>query len=180
MNPVDRLLRDEMNQLLDRIAATVPEGSLPAATARDPTLPARLDETEARLPPPRPTLLETEDRAARAVDLGASLGRVASRGRRVAPASRLDEPLEAGGADGALEPLEEHRLDPRAEPAGVAGVTAKRRAERAAHASSNRSRPLRNATGASAHAGAKRFGPQTLSSSSTRSWSVITGENGTD
>jgi O-methyltransferase involved in polyketide biosynthesis len=59
MNPVDRLLRDEMSQLLDRIAATVPEGSLAAATARYPTLRDRLDEAEARLTALRATLLET-------------------------------------------------------------------------------------------------------------------------
>src|SRR5207244_12892592 len=59
MNPVDRLLRDEMNQLLDRIAATVPEGSLAAATARYPTLRARLDEAEARLTALRATVVET-------------------------------------------------------------------------------------------------------------------------
>ncbi len=59
MNPVDRLLRDEMNQLLDRIAATVPEGSLATATAAHPTLRARLDETETRLTAIRATLLES-------------------------------------------------------------------------------------------------------------------------
>ncbi len=59
MNRVDRLLRDEMNELLDRIAATVPEGSLTAATDAHPTLRARLDETETRLTAIRATLLES-------------------------------------------------------------------------------------------------------------------------
>ncbi len=58
MNPMDRQLRDEMNRLLDRIATTVPDGSL-AATAAYPALRARLDETEARLAALRATLLET-------------------------------------------------------------------------------------------------------------------------
>jgi hypothetical protein len=59
MNPVDRLLRDEMNRLLDRIATTVPEGSLAAATAGHPSLRSGLDETEAQLAALRATLLET-------------------------------------------------------------------------------------------------------------------------
>jgi O-methyltransferase involved in polyketide biosynthesis len=59
MNPLDRLLHDEMAHLLDRIASTVPDGSLAAATVAHPTLRARLDETEARLTALRATLLET-------------------------------------------------------------------------------------------------------------------------
>jgi O-methyltransferase involved in polyketide biosynthesis len=59
MNALDRLLTDEINSLLERVAATVPEGSLAAATARHPTLRARLDETEARLAALRASLLET-------------------------------------------------------------------------------------------------------------------------
>jgi O-methyltransferase involved in polyketide biosynthesis len=59
MNPVDRLLWGEMDRLLDRIAATVPEGSLAAATAGPASLRSRLDETEARLAALRATLLET-------------------------------------------------------------------------------------------------------------------------
>ena len=58
MNPLDRLLRDELNDLLDRIATTVPAGSLTAASAGHPTLRARLDETEARLAAVRSTLIE--------------------------------------------------------------------------------------------------------------------------
>ena len=57
MNPLDWLLHDEMNRLLDRIATTVPGGSLAAATAAHPVLRARLDETEARLAALRATLL---------------------------------------------------------------------------------------------------------------------------
>ena len=58
MNPLDRLLGDEMNRLLDRIATTVPGGSLAAATAAHPVLRTRLDETEARLAALRASLLE--------------------------------------------------------------------------------------------------------------------------
>jgi hypothetical protein len=58
MNALDRLLRDEVNQLLDRIAAAVPGGSLGAVSATSPTLRARLDETDARLSALRGSLLE--------------------------------------------------------------------------------------------------------------------------
>ena len=59
MNPLDRLLREELSHLLDRIATTVPDGSLAAATAAHPMLRARLDEAEARLAALRATLIET-------------------------------------------------------------------------------------------------------------------------
>jgi hypothetical protein len=58
MNPLDRLLKDELNHLLDRIATSVPGGSLAHVTATTPALRARLDETEARLSVLRGTLLE--------------------------------------------------------------------------------------------------------------------------
>ena len=58
MNPLDRLLRNEVSHLLDRIATTVPGGSLAVATGAHPTLRSRLDATEARLSALRATLLE--------------------------------------------------------------------------------------------------------------------------
>lgn len=58
MNRLNRMLSDETNRLLDRIAATVPCGSLAAATAAHPALRARLDEAEARVTAIRATLLE--------------------------------------------------------------------------------------------------------------------------
>ncbi len=57
MNPLDRLLRDELNGLLERIAACVPEGSL-AAAVQHPSLRARIDETDARLCALRASMLE--------------------------------------------------------------------------------------------------------------------------
>ncbi len=58
VNSVDRLLRDELNGLLERIAASVPEGSLTAATAEHPSLRARIDEADARLCALRASMLE--------------------------------------------------------------------------------------------------------------------------
>jgi hypothetical protein len=58
MNPLNRLLGAELNDLLDRIATSLPAGSLAAASAAHPTLRARLDEAEARLSAVRATLLE--------------------------------------------------------------------------------------------------------------------------
>jgi hypothetical protein len=58
MNPLDRLLKDELSGLLERIAASAPEGSLAAATAQYPVLRARIDETDARLCALRASILE--------------------------------------------------------------------------------------------------------------------------
>jgi hypothetical protein len=58
MNPLDRILREELNGLLERIAGSVPEGSLAAATAHHPSLRARIDETDARLCALRASMLE--------------------------------------------------------------------------------------------------------------------------
>jgi hypothetical protein len=58
MNPLDRMLRDEVSGLLERIAASVPEGSLAAATGQYPSLRARIDETDARLSALRASMLE--------------------------------------------------------------------------------------------------------------------------
>src|SRR5207244_3759086 len=46
MNPVERVLYRELAELLDRLAASVPEGSLEHIRASSPTLKARLDEAE--------------------------------------------------------------------------------------------------------------------------------------
>ncbi len=49
MNPLDRLLRDEVSRCMERIAGTFPEGTLPLITAQHPSLRGRLDDVEARL-----------------------------------------------------------------------------------------------------------------------------------
>ena len=58
MNPLDHLLRDELNRLLDRIAASTRAGVAKASARQLPDLRARLDEAEARLADKRRALLE--------------------------------------------------------------------------------------------------------------------------
>ena len=58
MNPVERVLYRDLTELLDRLAASVPEGSLEHIRAGSPTLKARLDEAEANLAGVRSALLE--------------------------------------------------------------------------------------------------------------------------
>jgi hypothetical protein len=58
MNPMDQLLRDELNRLLDRIAATTRAGVAKASARHLPDLRIRLDEAEARLSAKRQVLLE--------------------------------------------------------------------------------------------------------------------------
>src|SRR3990172_2207839 len=52
MNPLDCLLRDELNRLLDRIAASTRAGVAKVSARQLPDLRARLDEAEAPPPPP--------------------------------------------------------------------------------------------------------------------------------
>jgi len=58
MNPMDQMLRDELNRLLDRIAATTRAGVATASARHLPDLRIRLDEAEARLSAKRQVLLE--------------------------------------------------------------------------------------------------------------------------
>lgn len=58
MNPMDHLLRDELNRLLDRIAASTRAGVAKASARHLPDLRIRLDEAEARLAAKRQVLLE--------------------------------------------------------------------------------------------------------------------------
>jgi len=59
MNPVERVLDDELARLLDRLAASVPGGSLGAVSAMFPGLRGRIDQVEAGLAILRGTLLES-------------------------------------------------------------------------------------------------------------------------
>lgn len=58
MNSMDRLLREELNHLLDRIAASTRAGVAKASARHLPDLRIRLDESEARLSAKRQLLLE--------------------------------------------------------------------------------------------------------------------------
>lgn len=58
MNPLDSLLRDDLNRLLDRIAASTKAGVAKVSASQLPDLRARLDEAETRLATKRQALLE--------------------------------------------------------------------------------------------------------------------------
>ena len=58
MNQLDCLLRDELNRLLDRIAASTKAGVAKVSASQLPDVRARLDEAEARLAAKRRALLE--------------------------------------------------------------------------------------------------------------------------
>ena len=66
MNSVDRVLYEELTHLMDRLATTVPAGSLSAAG--NPLLRTRLDEADAQLATARASLLEDYGRWRRALE----------------------------------------------------------------------------------------------------------------
>jgi hypothetical protein len=68
MNPVERVLYQELTQLLDRLAASVPDGSLEKIRAANPTLKARLDDADTTLAAARASLLEAYGRWRRALE----------------------------------------------------------------------------------------------------------------
>ena len=68
MNPVERVLYQELTRLLDRLAASVPDGSLEKIRAANPTLKARLDEADTTLAGAREELLEAYGRWRRALE----------------------------------------------------------------------------------------------------------------
>ena len=68
MNPVERVLDDEMVRLLDRLAASVPGGSLGAVSTTYPALRARIDQVEAGLAVVRGTLIEAYGQWQRGLD----------------------------------------------------------------------------------------------------------------
>src|SRR5207247_7288811 len=68
MNPVERVLYRELTELLDRLAASVPGGSLEQIRASSPTLRARLDEAELSVDAVRAAMLEGCGRWRRALE----------------------------------------------------------------------------------------------------------------
>ena len=68
MNPVEQVLRADMNELLDRLASSVPGGCLTAISATQPTLRRRLDEMEDHLTDARAILLDGYGRWRRALE----------------------------------------------------------------------------------------------------------------
>jgi len=65
MNPVERVLYDEVTHLMDRLAASVPAGS---AHATSPRLKARLEEADAQLAAARASVIEGYGRWQRALE----------------------------------------------------------------------------------------------------------------
>jgi hypothetical protein len=68
MNAVDVVLQDELGRLMDRLAATVPTGSLEMTSAANPSLRSRLDDVEVTLATARAALLEDYGRWRRVLD----------------------------------------------------------------------------------------------------------------
>jgi hypothetical protein len=68
MNGLDAVLQDELERLMDRLAATVPTGGLEATSMANPTLRTRLDDLEVSLGVARAALLEDYGRWRRALD----------------------------------------------------------------------------------------------------------------
>ena len=93
MNPVERVLNRELSELLDRLAASVPEGSLEQIRASSPTLRARLDEAELSLAAVRAALIEGYGRWRRALEDVENLWALAGWRSTVA-----EEPAEKAGA----------------------------------------------------------------------------------
>lgn len=68
MNQMERLLNDEVNRLMDRLAASVPDDCLGALGPKGPTLKRRLDEAEAHLAAVRATLMDDYGRWRRVLE----------------------------------------------------------------------------------------------------------------
>ncbi len=92
MNAVEQVLGAEVNDLLERLASSVPGGCLTAISARQPTLKKRLDETEGQLTIARATLLEGYGRWRRALEDVENLWALA------AWRSAAEEPAEPPGS----------------------------------------------------------------------------------
>ena len=68
MNAVEQVLNVEMNELLDRLASSVPGGCLIAISATQPTLRKRLDEMEDHLTTAQAAVLDGYGRWRRALE----------------------------------------------------------------------------------------------------------------
>ena len=68
MNSLENVLYEELTHLVDRLATSIPEGSLAEAAAANPLLRKRLDEADAQLAAARASLLEDYGRWRRALE----------------------------------------------------------------------------------------------------------------
>lgn len=78
MNAVDVVLHEELERLMDRLAASVPGGSLEATSTANPALRGRLDDMEISLASARAALLEDYGRWRRTLEDLESLWALAS------------------------------------------------------------------------------------------------------
>jgi hypothetical protein len=68
MNPVERALIQDLTGLLDRLAASLPEGGFDGIRAAHPGLKGKLDDADARLAAARESLLDGYGRWRRALE----------------------------------------------------------------------------------------------------------------
>jgi hypothetical protein len=94
MNSVDRILYEELTNLVDRLATSVPQGSLAQAVVANPVLRARLDEADAQLATARAALLDDYGRWRRALEDMENLWALAA-WRRSAAAEETSEQAAA-------------------------------------------------------------------------------------
>jgi hypothetical protein len=92
MNAVEQVLSAEMNDLLERLASSVPGGCLASISARQPTLRRRLEEMESQLTGARAALLDGYGRWRRALEDVENLWALA------AWRSAAEEPAEPAGS----------------------------------------------------------------------------------
>jgi hypothetical protein len=90
MDPLDRILQDDLNRLVDRLAADSPAGAVCLAAAERPDLRARAEALEADLASCRDALLVHYDRWRESLDELADLWSLVAAHRR----ERLDEAVE--------------------------------------------------------------------------------------
>ena len=94
MNAVDVVLQDELGRLMDRLAATVPGGSLEATNVSNSTLRSRLDDMDDLLALARTALLEDYGRWRKALDDLENVWALAAWGARGEASAAAEEPAE--------------------------------------------------------------------------------------
>ena len=109
--PLARLLQDEINRLLDRLAGSLPDGTAAMLALEDPALAARIDEEEARLTGLRAALLEGYRQWGDSLQALEDLW--ALRGLKVDRLDRAERASERRAAQ-RTEPRPERRADRRA------------------------------------------------------------------
>ncbi len=68
MNELERLLTDDVTRLIDRLAASLPDGAMERVRVAIPTLAMHLDEVDDKLAPARAALLDDYARWRRALE----------------------------------------------------------------------------------------------------------------